>query len=114
MEVNILDDFLKIVGVVEYTDNLDALKDKIWCYRGIVGEHRGVALIKKGDHKGEYARVFGFDNKGQSNYAKIISDNDAVEDIECSGNTQIFGTKDFDGLRELALEKFFKKMTEFP
>lgn len=94
--VNVLDENGQVVGRVRYNNNLDWWDGNNWTC-GAVGKHKGLTKLKDG----RYVLIHGTQWQGEKDYAEIISQEEALQEILQSGNTDLLNTEKFAELKEL-------------
>lgn len=94
--VNVLDENGQVVGRVRYNNNLDWWDGNNWTC-GAVGKHKGLTKLKDG----RYVLIHGTQWRGEKDYAEIISQEEALQEILQSGNTDLLNTEKFAELKEL-------------
>lgn len=94
----VYDDNENIIGRVNYNDNLD-----FWDGRnrtcGSTGRHKGLTRLKK---SGLYVLIHGTQWQGERDYAEVISEEEAFQEIMSSGNTELLDK--FPGLKKFEKE----------
>lgn len=85
-----------LIGVVNYNQNLDYVVGTNW-QNGSVGYHKGITKLKNG----EFVIIRGSDWQGDNNYAYVVSNTEALDEIIKSGNLQLLESKRFKELKEL-------------
>jgi hypothetical protein len=94
--VNVYNDYNKIIGRVNYSENLDCLYNGNF-QNGGVGLHKGLAKLKNGN----YVLIYGSNWQGDRDYAKIISKTDALDEIIESKNLSLLDEPRFKELKDL-------------
>lgn len=77
--VNVYEDG-EIIATVKYNQNLDIWDGSNW-QNGGTGRHLGITAIQKSEEEKHYVLIHGSDWQGDSDYAEIISENDAFQVI---------------------------------
>ena len=95
--VNVINESGAIVGRVRYNDNLDYWNGSNFTC-GATGRHRGLTMLKDGS----YVLINGTQWQGEQDRAEIITEDEAVEYVLKSGNTQLLDLPKFKGLKLLA------------
>ena len=93
--VNVFEDS-KVIGRVRYNANLDFWDGRIWS-SGCIGSHKGLTKLKDGS----YVLIYGSEFYGESDFAEIISEEEALKQILKSGNTELLELKKFKSLKKL-------------
>ena len=74
--VNIYDESGNVIGIVKYNDNLDVWNGQNR-QNGGTGRHLGITRV----NNGSFVLIHGTDWQGESDYAEIISDKEAFQNI---------------------------------
>ncbi|MFH2013792.1 MAG: hypothetical protein ABIJ17_02370 [Patescibacteria group bacterium] len=85
----------EIVGRVNYNDNLDFWNGSNW-QNGGTGMHKGITKLKNG----KYAIIIGSQWQGSKDYAYIVDEKEALQEILKSGNLKLLEEKRFSALRK--------------
>lgn len=91
----------KVIARVQYTDNVD--------HKGLsLGKHRGLTRLKDG----RYVLIHGSQWEGTEDIAHVVSDEEALQAILRSGNTDLFELKKFAELKKLRDKLLIEEMKE--
>lgn len=86
----------KIVGRVNYNNNLDYLVRTNW-QNGRVGRHKGITKLRNGS----FVIIYGTDWQWGVNTAEVVTDEKALIEILESGKEELLEEKKFARLKEL-------------
>lgn len=89
-----------VIARVRYNNNLDYWDGKNWLNGG-VGKHKGLTKLATGD----YVLIHGTDYQGEHDFAEIITERQALQEILRSQNTQLLNTKKFKALKALMADE---------
>lgn len=92
--VNIYNDDGKIIGIVDYNNNLDMWNGQNH-QNGGTGKHLGITKISDGN----YVLIHGTDWQGERDYAEIISEEEAFQKI-MNYNPSLLDEKKFNDLKK--------------
>ena len=87
----------EVVGRVKYTQNLDYWDGRNWT-SGSTGRHKGLAKLKDG----RYVLIHGTQWQGERDWAEIISEKRALNEVLKPGSESLLDQPRFKGLRGLA------------
>jgi len=102
--VNVYDEDQQIIAKVEYNNNLDILDGNNNYCRG-VGRHLGITKIANG----RYVLIHGTQWQGERDYAEVISNEQAIQEI-LEGNPSLLNEAKFAELKELAENTLIKEV----
>ncbi len=85
-----------VIGRVKDTNNLDIWDGSNFSSGG-VGYHKGITKLKDGD----YVIIESTQHQGQQDFAYIVSDQEALEEV-LKGHPELLETKKFARLKKLA------------
>lgn len=85
-----------VVARVRYNAALDQWDGRNWTNGG-VGMHKGITKLKDG----RYVIIVGTQWQGQKDYGYVVSDNEALQEILKSGNSELLDTKKYSDLKRL-------------
>lgn len=94
--VYVYNDNNKIIGQVKYNNNLDNFDGHVFSC-GCFGRHKGLCKLKNG----KFALIYGTDWFKESNYAKIISPEDAAQEVIKSRNMKLLEDAKFRELKPI-------------
>lgn len=95
----------EVIGVVEYSDNLDHWDGRNYSNGG-VGNHKGLTKLEDG----RFVLIYGSDWEGHRDYGEIISSYDALQEVLKSDNDDYL-LNEYPELKEL-YEKTMVKEAE--
>lgn len=73
-----------VIARVRYNNNLDRWNGRNWSC-GDIGHHKGLTRLKDG----RFVLIFGSEWTGERDYAEIISEKEALQEIFKSGNDKL-------------------------
>ena len=88
--VNVYDDDNHVIARVKYNNNLDRWDGQHWTSGGALGIHKGLTRLKNGRFVLIHGTQWKGDQEGVRDTAKIISEEEAVQEILKSGNDELF------------------------
>lgn len=86
----------ELIGVVNYNENLDYYDGRNF-QNGGFGYHKGLTKLKNGSH----VIIIGSNWEGVQDYAYVVSDKEALQEIIESNNLELLENGRFKKLREL-------------
>mgnify|MGYP000885569042 CR=1 FL=1 len=86
----------EVVARVRYNDKLDFWDGRNFTC-GSVGRHKGITKLKDG----RYVIIYGTQWQGERDYAEIVTDEEALQEILRSRNTELLSSEKFSSLKEL-------------
>jgi hypothetical protein len=105
--IPVTDEGDNVVGRVRYNSNLDYWDGRnLTC--GQTGRHKGIAKLKDG----RFVIIHGTQWQGEKDSAHIISDEEALQEILKSGNTELLSLKKYHPLKELQDETIMDEEDE--
>lgn len=105
--INVYDDNNIIIGRVNYSTNLDFYDGRNFTC-GSVGEHKGLTKLRNG----KFVLIRTSNWRDSPDYAEIISDGQALQEILNSGNTKLLEEKRFTKLKKLYEEMLNSEFSE--
>lgn len=105
--INVYDDDNKIIGRVNYSTNLDFYDGHNFTC-GSPGKHEGLTKLRNG----QFVLISTSNWQDSKDYAKIISDNQALQKILKSGNLELLEEKRFIKLKKLYEEILNSEFSE--
>lgn len=89
--VNVYNEYRdQVIGRVRYNADLDYWDGRNFSNGG-VGKHKGIARLKDG----RYVIIYGTQWQGEKDYALVVDDNTALQEILKSGNEHLLELKKF-------------------
>ena len=102
--VNVYDDDGNVIAQVEYNNALDYWDgNNFTC--GSAGHHKGITKLEDG----RYVIIYGTQWQGERNYAKVVSDKEALQEILKSGNEKLLDNNKYVSLKKLMEENLIKE-----
>lgn len=96
-----------VVGRVRYNADLDYWDGRNFTNGG-TGRHKGIAKLKNG----QYVIINGTQWQGEKDTAYIVTDEEALQEILKSGNSELLETKKFKNLKKLMENNLIEEMEE--
>ncbi|MBY9080973.1 hypothetical protein KIH86_02925 [Paenibacillus sp. HN-1] len=96
-----------VIARVEYNERLDHWNGSNWSDGG-VGTHLGVTQLRDG----RFVLIHGTQWQGQRDWAKVVSDSEALQAIIKSGNIDILDEAKFSKLKDLADKALIAEMVQ--
>lgn len=97
--VNVYDDG-EIIARVKYNADLDFWDGHNWS-SGHSGRHKGLTKLKK---SGKFVIIYGSDYQGENDWAEIITEHGAIQEILRSGNDELLDKFHLRELMEQTIE----------
>lgn len=99
-KVNVMDEDM-VVARVQYNTCLDFWDGRNWSC-GSTARHKGLTRLRNGD----YVLIRGTDWQGEKDYAYVISEKEALNEILKSNNMDLLKLKKYKELNELYLSEY--------
>ena len=91
----------EVVARVRYNQDLDYWNGSNW-QNGGTGRHKGITKLKDG----RFVIIKGTDWQGEKDYAYVVEDEEALQEILKAQQLELLKTKKFSRLKKLYEEKY--------
>lgn len=105
--ISVYDDGGNVVARVRYNSNLDYWDGRNFTCGG-TGRHKGLTKLRDG----RFVIIYGTQWQGEKNTARIISPEEALQEVLRSGNTEILDLHKFQELKKLYKENLVDEELE--
>jgi hypothetical protein len=105
--VKVVNEFGDLVAVVKYNNDLDFWDGRNFSC-GSTGRHLGITKLKDGS----YVLIHGTDWQGERDYAEIVTDEEALNEIISTGHIELLEKKKYEPLKKLYEEKYSNQEVE--